>query len=313
MNYRSVGDMAACIAENLHRIPRDLDLVVGIPRSGMLAASMIALALNLPLADIATFLAKRSYARGKTRLPNTGHATNQNPRRRVLIVDDSIYSGGSLEEVRQQVETSVVDVEVIYCVIYGTKTGAKNIDICFEEVSVPRMFEWNVMHHPLLEHCCVDIDGVLCVDPNHSQNDDGMEYQKFLASPMPKFIPTVPVGYLVTSRLEKYRRETETWLASVGIRYKKLFLLDLPDAATRRRVGAHATFKAAIYRQCHDAMLFIESEDEQARKIFELSGLPVLSLGAQSLYRPGKQSPVALARQGRRLTWKAIRRLRRAF
>ena len=56
MNYRSVNDLNHCIVANLHRLPRDIDLVVGIPRSGVLAASLIALHLNLPLVDLDGFI-----------------------------------------------------------------------------------------------------------------------------------------------------------------------------------------------------------------------------------------------------------------
>ena len=38
MHYRSISDMNDAIVRNLHRLPRDIDLVVGVPRSGILAA-----------------------------------------------------------------------------------------------------------------------------------------------------------------------------------------------------------------------------------------------------------------------------------
>lgn len=40
------------IVRNLHRLPRDIDLVVGIPRSGLLAANLLSLAANIPMADL---------------------------------------------------------------------------------------------------------------------------------------------------------------------------------------------------------------------------------------------------------------------
>jgi uncharacterized HAD superfamily protein len=70
------------------------------------------------------------------------------------------------------------------------------------------------MHHGhLLKYCCVDIDGVLCLDPTDCQNDDGAAYEKFLEEAVPMLAPTRPIGALVTSRLEKYRGLTEKWLA----------------------------------------------------------------------------------------------------
>lgn len=58
----------------------------------------------------------------------------------------------------------------------------------------------------------MDIDGVLCADPTPEENDDGEKYRHFLLNTPPLFIPKVTIGTLVTSRLEKYRPETEAWL-----------------------------------------------------------------------------------------------------
>ena len=38
-----------------HRVPHDVDLIVGIPRSGMLVASILSLKLNLPMTDLYAF------------------------------------------------------------------------------------------------------------------------------------------------------------------------------------------------------------------------------------------------------------------
>ena len=52
MQIRSIADLAKTIRAQAHRIPAEVDLVVGIPRSGMLAASIIALAMNRNLLDL---------------------------------------------------------------------------------------------------------------------------------------------------------------------------------------------------------------------------------------------------------------------
>ena len=48
MNYRSFADMNNDLVRNLARFPHDVDLIVGIPRSGMLPANLLALYLNKP-------------------------------------------------------------------------------------------------------------------------------------------------------------------------------------------------------------------------------------------------------------------------
>ena len=45
----SYSDLHSIIQQNLWKIPQDIDLVIGIPRSGLMPASHIATSLNLPL------------------------------------------------------------------------------------------------------------------------------------------------------------------------------------------------------------------------------------------------------------------------
>ena len=284
MQYRSIADLNRTVLNGLRRIPSDVDLIVGIPRSGLLPANMISLMLNLPLADLDGFCAGRILSTGKTRrsAPNTDASAY----RKVLVVDDSISSGEAMKEARRRIaEVDDNPDRFLFCAVYGVEEESPVGDIIFERVSNPRIFEWNLMHHPILVRSCVDIDGVLCLDPTDQENDDGPLYSLFLGNARPLYTPGFRIGHLVTSRLEKYRAETERWLRDRGIEYDKLWMLDLPSAEERRRQGAHGTFKARVYSQV-GADLFIESEDGQAVEIARISGKPVLSIETQSLVYP---------------------------
>ncbi|TIT90581.1 MAG: phosphoribosyltransferase, partial [Mesorhizobium sp.] len=72
-----------------------------------------------------------------------------------------------------------------YAAVFGLLSQHNETDIVFEVVPHPRMFQWNFMHHVFLEQCCVDIDGVLCLDPTADENDDGPAYEKFLTEARP--------------------------------------------------------------------------------------------------------------------------------
>lgn len=279
MEYRSFADLSETIFLNAFKIPADVDLVVGIPRSGLLAANLVALTLNLPLIDLEGFLAGRGPEFGRT-VRATMKVSAEGKRQTVLIVDDSILSGESMRDVRARVALERPDADAIYCAIYDAGRRHPEIDLSFETVTHPRMFQWNLMRHNRLGNACFDIDGVLCHDPNKSQNDDGDRYVEFLLTARPLLIPRVRIKHLVTSRLERYRAETEQWLKGRGIEYERLWMLDLPSAEERRRQGAHSTFKAEIYRDS-GACIFVESEDRQAQEIASLSGLPVLSIEGQ--------------------------------
>jgi len=52
MNYRNISDLNKIILKKLSIIPRDIDLIVGVPRSGMMPANLLALYLNKPYTDL---------------------------------------------------------------------------------------------------------------------------------------------------------------------------------------------------------------------------------------------------------------------
>lgn len=281
MNFRSVADLAQLVRSQVHLVPRDIDVVIGVPRSGLLVANMISLALNLPLADVQGFSEARLIAAGKTRR----HAKLEvefGSIKRALVVDDSIRTGAAMEEAIAELKAKRPDVEYTRLVAYRSDEIRKDsVDIAFEVLPMPRMFEWNAMHHTILARSCLDIDGIVCRDPTEAENDDGPAYREFLRTARPLYVPTKPVGMFVSSRLEKYRAETEDWLKRHNIEYEELVLLNLPNAEERRAQGNHGKFKGEVYRRS-PAHLFIESELHQAEEIAEVSGKPVLWLPGMS-------------------------------
>ncbi len=284
MHYRSLSDLSRLITSSLHRIPSDVDLVVGIPRSGILPAITISLMLNLRYADLDTYVEGRLAGTGSTK-KHDGLIGDPSQARHVLVIDDSLNRGCAMREARARLQHLASDTRFTFAAAYVVPDGVPEVDIALEILPLPRMFEWNFIHHPYLKHACVDIDGVLCLDPVEAENDDGANYLRFLTGALPLYRPTAQIGHLVTSRLEKYRPQTEAWLQQNGIRYDKLVMLDLPSAAERRRLGVHGTFKGQAYRDSK-AMLFIESEYRQAVEIARISGKPVLSIEGQQMINP---------------------------
>jgi uncharacterized HAD superfamily protein len=270
---------------NLHRIPSDVDLVVGIPRSGMLAANLLALHLNLALTDLDGFVSGRIMGSGLQRKGIGKRCRSIAECRKALIVDDSILSGSEMERARKVVNQSGLESKAIYLAAFCTKDNRYQVDIALDICPTPRAFEWNLMHGHILPQCCVDIDGVLCVDPTPEQNDDGENYEHFLRNAVPLNRPTAKIGVLVTSRLQKYRGQTQEWLARNEIRYGELVMMDYPSMKERQAARAYAQFKADIYRSRGSA-LFVESSNELSREIARLSGKPTLCTETQVLYSP---------------------------
>jgi hypoxanthine phosphoribosyltransferase len=307
MHFRSIADLNTDILQNLHRIPADIDVVIGVPRSGLLPATLIAMAFNLPLADVEGFAQGRLLGAGRTKR-HAGLDRGVSDLRNVLLVDDSVLTGKSMAAARTQVVAARPNAHVTTLAVYGAD-GWSGADIICAVVEHPRVFQWNVMHHKVLAMACVDIDGILCADPTSAENDDGARYRQFLASANALHRPTRPVHAVVTSRLEKYRPETEAWLAANDVTYDHLIMLDLESAAERRRSSAHGAFKAAYYRSS-PAKLFIESELGQACEIAAIAEKPVLWLpGAQMIYKDG--APPAAPFRPKRLAARMKRTARR--
>lgn len=286
MNYRSVSDLSTLTNRFASQVPVDVDLVVGIPRSGMLVASIVALKLNLPLTDLYSFERNDALKKGHTRTYKHAALASPQQAKKVLLVDDSIASGGSMRDALNKVKGFFAG-EVVTMVAFGQRNNADAVDIVLETVEQPRVFEWNIMHHPLISYACLDMDGVLCVEPTPAQNDDGVIYREFLNSAKPLFIPSIEVKHLVASRLEKYRPETEAWLKRHGVRYQHLHMLDLPDAAECCRLKTQQQFKARVYRSDPHAVLFIENKEIHAREIVRLASKPVFCLETNEMYAPG--------------------------
>jgi len=178
MNFRNFADLERCIVQNLYRIPRDVELVVGIPRSGLLAALPISLHLNVPLTDVDGLEEGRLISSGSRLSVKDGGALIQ-ACRRILLIDDSLAFGTAMREVRNRVEALGLGDKVLFGAVYvsSPERGMEFLDYWFEHLPLPRIFAWNLMHSWILEHACVDIDGVLCIDPTEEQNDDGPRYR----------------------------------------------------------------------------------------------------------------------------------------
>jgi len=287
MDYRSLDDLSRTILKNRHKVPQDVDLIVGIPRSGVFAANIMGLALNVPVTDLDGFVQNTALSL-TYRIEMPSALAYPREAKHVLLVDDTIHSGKSMDHARELLIKAQVDQKITTCAVFANPKpkSLTRINIFFDALPSPAVLEWNVMHRDKLEQFCVDIDGVLCRNPTRQEDDDGTEYQHFLENATPLTIPTYKVGYLVTSRLEKYRKDTEAWLQRYNVAYNELIMLDLPDKATRVNMNASPRFKASVYKGLPHSDLFIESERKEAHIISRLSGKAVLCYSSQTLFAP---------------------------
>jgi orotate phosphoribosyltransferase len=286
VRYKSINQLNQDVVNWQRSLPSEIDLIVGIPRSGLLVANLLALHMHLPLTDVDGLEAGRLLGAG-ARITSGNHIKASNSALCILIVDDSFNTGTTMRAVAERFKGTDIGDKLMFGAIYVSPGSPKSmLDFWHEEVPLPRVFEWNILHHPSLSRACMDIDGVLCPDPTLDENDDGINYRNFLNNAPVTLVPSVEIGWLVTARLEKYRLETETWLAKSGIRYKELLMHPAATARERQAAADHAAFKARIYKQKR-AWLFIESSTNQAMEIANLSQRPVYCTEARQMVYPG--------------------------
>lgn len=277
LNVRSIADMNAAILANIHRLDRSkFDVVVGIPRSGMIPASIIATQLQLPLSDV------ESYSRGYV-FERSGRVVGSP--QRVLLVDDTSNRGGAMARAVAQIKHKAK--EITRFAVFGPYRGDLSIiDMFCEIVPGPRAFEWNMAKHRRLPRWAFDFDGVLCRDPTREENDDGPQYKRFLETAEPLFLPKRPIGHIVTGRLEKYRGITEDWLKRHGIEFGEMHMTPFHTKGERmsamKFAGGRGGWKARIASDLGVEM-FVESCPKQAGIIAREAQIPVWCTRTQCL------------------------------
>jgi uncharacterized HAD superfamily protein/hypoxanthine phosphoribosyltransferase len=266
--YRSVEDLNQAIIKNLSVFPHDVDLIVGIPRSGMLPANLLALYLNKPYTDIDSFVEGRIYQAGAR-----GKYINQENVHKVLVIDDYLVSGKAIVKAKEKLKHLSQQYDISYGVVYAGAANADMVHYCCEKVSYSLIFQWNIFLFPtLVSESCFDIDGVLCENP--PVDDDGPVYLDYITSAKPLYLPGGEINTIVTCRLEKYRKATEEWLEKWHICYKNLVMLDLPTKEAREQWGKYGAYKGEMYKNSR-CILFIESSLPEAVEINKVSGKPV--------------------------------------
>lgn len=286
MIYKSYKDLSDCIRRNLWKVPTDVELVVGVPRSGMIAALMMAELLNVPCATLDDFAEGRTMACGeRSRLMQRG-ATGK-----VLVLDDTVNRGGAMSEARKRLALLREPFTLIFGCVYARGREAKTkVDVWLEDIYSPGetwyLYEWNILHHHADKTLASmwDIDGLVCKNPPRDRNT--AEYERYLSEAVPMIIPTTKVGAFVTYRLEKYRSVTEHWLRRQGIEYERLVMFQAQSREQRDGMMSPERYKAQVYRSATWARLFFESDGRQAEAIASLSGKAVFCYESGRMFCP---------------------------
>ena len=288
IKYITLSDFCNTVRNNIHKLPHDVDAVLGVPRSGMIAASIVSEYLNIPLGDVNTFKDLSSTSGGDRLKLYPQNRTN-----RILVIDDTTFSAKSMRETKEKLK-NVEGYEFIYTVVYlEGDAGEKEIDLYLEDARHEDegwnnicLYEYNLFNHypHVMTKIMWDLDGVFCVNPTQDSNEE--EYVKYISNATPLFTPKVPLNMIVTYRCIKYQKQTQDWLEKNGIYYKALCMVNAQNYIERHSIApSSAVYKAKIYSMYDSAELFIESEEDQAKEIARISHKPVLCVKTNKLYQ----------------------------
>ena len=262
MIFKSFKNLVDDIMDVIPLLPRDIGTVVGVPRSGMIPASVLSTMLGARLA----VLGDTSTCYGGWRIDNLIKCRGD----KILLVDDSSFTGNSILQAKK-----ILDKKCTTLVIYVTSSSKNKLDIYSKITPPDRIFQWNFLAKSLTHTWCFDMDGVICTDPDHF-DDDGTGYEKALINAKPLYLPQTKIKAIVTNRIERWRKITMDWLSKHEVDYDELIMQPFETAVERRQKSNSAVFKSEHYLKYTNSKLFIESSEWQAKKINELTGKHVL-------------------------------------
>lgn len=240
-------------------LPPDVTAVAGLPRSGMIPASIISTVRHLPL-----------YELNREGLHPLGHGNrggNWINDGVVAIVDDTVYSGLAMKQAKQVINR--IGVKAIFTAVYSRLTNG--VDYYVRNLPSPHILEWHLFNsglirgqssHPMFRGGVgLDMDGIIIQDGQSG----GMIGNSYL---VPR---SHPVPLICTGRPESLREVTEKVLARLGVRYDRLVMY---PGASMPETNEVARYKAEQYKQS-GCGLFVESDPNQAETIHQLTGRPV--------------------------------------
>lgn len=288
LSYITYEQLANDVRLLIRQLPQSvvLDLigVLGIPRSGMLPATMIAAHLHLPLTDCYSFI------RFGCRFTTSGKRLKAPPQgRTILVVDDSIYHGNGMTDALSVIDEANSGYHFVSAAVYRCPERQPPVHFFARDITKPRYFEWNLMQHSDMPDFMLDLDGVICYDQTVSEDEN---FALILKDADPLHLPSYPAHSICTMRLERYRLITEKWLGKHRVQYGCLHMVNM-TLDERRKTLNYGEWKGQRYKDS-EAKLFIESDSKQAPIINYVSKKPVICLTTGKVHQDENSSSNSL-------------------
>ncbi|RUR28308.1 hypothetical protein ELY33_14005 [Vreelandella andesensis] len=291
--FKSYADLNSDIKKNFDKISGNWDLVVGIPRSGMIPAYIISLALNVNCTDISSLVNNFPLKKGVTRgiKNNISQPWDAN---KILLVDDSILSGDSLRKEMKSIP-NFLKKRITTLAVYSNKPVRNDVNIVIEFIPLPRVFEWNIFHHKIIEESCISLEGVISI--NKSNGKDVIKSS---------YLPSQKVNTIVSCRHELQRQKVVDWLKLNSVSFTNLIMVNNDVELNNMDNFSIAKFKSEAFRNS-SARLYIEGDAEQAKMINRNSNKPVYCQASSKIYNPGINFEYKeMKAMGKLVVWKML-------
>ncbi|KGO31622.1 phosphoribosyltransferase [Oenococcus alcoholitolerans] len=207
--YRTIDDLNTLIKENLARLQSyNFDLIVGLPRRGMIPATLIGLFLNKPVVSFNELNANLASEKIGYRLQESS-ARFPKSYQNILLVDDSTDEGTVFAQALQKLDNQTAE-KVTTLSVYATNKGGKLVDLHLETLEEPKLYEWNILHKKaVLADAAIRFEGIIATNA-------------LTGDWIPITLPSYPVKVIYTNWIEKYRPQIESFLTDNGVVYQKL-------------------------------------------------------------------------------------------
>jgi hypoxanthine phosphoribosyltransferase len=266
MTFFSVNDGVQACNQWAEQLPNDFDVIIGVPRAGLMFANIIACKFGRPLSTPDNFLRGELWFSHDAPMPSEV--------KKVLVVEDSVGFGKQITSVTAKLKAAYPNLQIETAGLFVIPQSKDLVDYSYAVKEEPNLFEWNILTATWSWGDVVStLDGVLCSKPNvdWQQSPDKLIAQIKAAKPL--LIPTYPLKAIVTDRPESTRDLTEQWLEKNNVKYENLIML--PDSI-------QPTAENVISIKCDVAkhikpFWFWEQNIDHAIEIHRRARIPVLS------------------------------------
>lgn len=247
------------------RLPRKYDLIVGIPRAGLLFGNFMAMELSIPLSTPETV---ENFWQSKV--------MDDKPIKSILIVEDMTKNGTQVLPLKRTLQT-IYPKAIIHIGAVFQPEGGLDLDTFGAKIDCRSITEWDFLDEQVYQNVAVDMDGVLCQDVPPGITERGFEI--WAKDAVPYLIPRFRIQAIITSRLEKTRALTDDWLRRNGVKYYNLLCDPSPTLEDRDLIGWKV--HCINWRKPE---VFVESDDRVAQEVHWRTGVPVICVSTMKIY-----------------------------